>query len=109
MNAEADRFVSVCKPQFEALFTRVNTLDEAVRGNGKPGLNQRVRDLERCEGLRGKLFWIAVGLAVSVIGSVVSALAVAHVMRQRPVDPATAAPAPALSATLDPVKEVQRP
>ena len=108
MDNIACRIIEI-RADLDALKTRAEEFNRDLNGNGKPGLNQRVRDLERCEGLRGKLFWIAVGLAVSVIGSVVSALAVAHVMRQRPVDPATAAPAPALSATLDPVKEVQRP
>ena len=75
MNAEADRFVSVCKPQFETLFTRVNALDESVRGNGKPGLNQRVRDLERCETWRGKVFWMLIGAVISMLTAVATVAA----------------------------------
>ena len=75
MSTEAERFSSVCKPQFETLFTRVNALDESVRGNGKPGLNQRVRDLERCETWRGKVFWMHIGAVISMLTAVVTVAA----------------------------------
>jgi len=43
-------------------------LDEAVRGNGKPGLILRIDRLERARAVHGKVVW---GLAAGALGIMV--------------------------------------
>jgi hypothetical protein len=70
-----DQWNDVCRSAFEKIERKIDRIDEAVRGNGKPGLNQRVADLEAMERRRSRLMWIviaavvvsSVNLAVSLI------------------------------------------
>ncbi|HOD84957.1 MAG: hypothetical protein BWX88_05193 [Planctomycetes bacterium ADurb.Bin126] len=63
------QFESVCKPEFEAINEKLDRLDEAIRGNGKPGIQLRLDRLEAAERARGKLIWLIAGSAVSLAGS----------------------------------------
>jgi hypothetical protein len=53
---------------------KLDRLDEAIRGNGKPGLRQRLERLEEAEGSRRRLTWIVVGAFVSAGASAVMQL-----------------------------------
>ena len=44
---------------------KLDRLDEAIRGNGRPGLRQRLERLEEAEGSRRRLTWIVLGAFVS--------------------------------------------
>ncbi len=36
-----------CKNEFRAIHTKLDSMDEAIRGNGKPGINTRLDRLEQ--------------------------------------------------------------
>ena len=51
--------------QFAAIHAKLDSLDEAIRGNGKPGLLVRVDRIERDARRNGKLIWLIAGAIVS--------------------------------------------
>ncbi len=53
-----DRFDDICKPEFESIHTKLDKLDESIRGNGKPGIQLRLDRLEKAEAVRSRLLWI---------------------------------------------------
>lgn len=57
---------------------RIERIDHAVRGNGRPGLNTRVTILERFRDGASQLVWLVVGSAIAAVCSAGAALA--HVM-----------------------------
>ena len=67
MCSEADQYDRVCKGEFAAIHTKLDRLDEAVRGNGKPGIQLRLDRLEAAEAVRGRLVWLLVGAAVTLV------------------------------------------
>jgi type IV secretory pathway component VirB8 len=60
------QYERVCKDEFASIHAKLDRLDEAIRGNGKPGLQLRLDRLEAAERTRGKLIWIVVGAAVTL-------------------------------------------
>ena len=48
----------------EVIHTKLDRLDEAVRGNGKPGILIRLDRLEQDAKRQSKLVWLIVGAAV---------------------------------------------
>lgn len=67
-----DQYDSVCKSEFSALHSKLDRLDEAVRGNGKPGIQTRLDRLEQDKLTRGKLGWFAVGALTTLASSVIA-------------------------------------
>jgi len=65
----ADRYELVCKAEFSELHAKLDRLDEAIRGNGRPGVQVRLDRLESADRSRSKLLWIIVGAAVTLAGS----------------------------------------
>ncbi len=61
-----DRFEDVCKPEFESIHTKLDKLDESIRGNGKPGIQLRLDRLESAEAVRSQLLWIIAGATVTL-------------------------------------------
>ena len=55
-----------CQNQFESIHRKLDRLDEAVRGNGKPGIQLRLDRLEAAEAVRSRLLWIIAGSVVSL-------------------------------------------
>ena len=55
-----------CQNQFESIHNKLDRLDEAIRGNGKPGIQLRLDRLEAAEKSRAKLIWIIVGAAATL-------------------------------------------
>ncbi len=60
------------KAEFAAIHRKLDRLDEAIRGNGKPGILIRLDRLEQDAKRQGKLIWIVVGTCVTGLGSMVS-------------------------------------
>ena len=60
------QFEQVCKPEFDAINAKLDRLDEAIRGNGKPGIQLRLDRLEAAEKSRTRLIWLIVGSAVTL-------------------------------------------
>ncbi len=73
MCAGSEQYERVCKGEFASVHTKLDRMDEAIRGNGKPGIQIRLDRLETAAAKRSKVLWM-------VLGSVVT-LAVAAVWR----------------------------
>jgi len=66
MACDEDRYEAVCKQEFADLHTKLDRMDEAIRGNGKPGIQRRLDRLEMAEAVRSRLAWLIVGAAVTL-------------------------------------------
>ena len=66
MAGEAEQYERVCRNEFAELHAKLDRLDEAIRGNGKPGLQRRLDRLEALEAVRSRLTWLVVGAAVTL-------------------------------------------
>jgi hypothetical protein len=60
------QYERVCKGEFSAIHAKLDRLDEAIRGNSKPGIQLRLDRLEAAEAVRSKLLWIIAGSVVSL-------------------------------------------
>jgi len=71
MSGCSEQFEQFCKPQFDSIHTKLDKLDEAIRGNGKPGILVRLDRLESAEMTRSRLLWIIAGSTVTLaVGAV---------------------------------------
>ena len=61
----------VCKKEFESIQAKLDRLDEAIRGNSKPGIQLRLDRLEWAAAVRSKLLWV---IAASVVSLAVAAV-----------------------------------
>ena len=66
MSCENQQYEKVCQGEFASIHTKLDRLDEAIRGNGKPGIQLRLDRLESAEAVRSKLLWIIAGSVVSL-------------------------------------------
>ena len=66
MCAESDQYDRVCKGEFASIHTKLDRMDEAIRGNGKPGIQLRLDRLELAAAKRSKLFWMVLGCVVTL-------------------------------------------
>ena len=61
----------VCRGEFASVHLKLDKLDEAIRGNGKPGIQLRLDRLESAEAVRSRLMWIIAGSTVTLaVGAV---------------------------------------
>lgn len=63
----------VCEKHFESIHGKLDRLDEAVRGNGKPGILIRLDRLEQDARRQGRLLWLLIGAGITVLTSIVIA------------------------------------
>lgn len=61
-----DQYGRVCKGEFASIHVKLDRMDEAIRGNGKPGIQLRLDRLEAAEAVRSKLLWIIAGSTVTL-------------------------------------------
>jgi len=66
VSCDSDQYDRVCSGEFAAIHTKLDRMDEAIRGNGKPGIQLRLDRLESAEAVRSKLLWIIAGSVVSL-------------------------------------------
>ncbi len=66
MSDGCEHYEQVCKVEFAAMHTKLDRLDEAIRGNGKTGIQVRLDRLEAARRFRSRLIWIIVGAAVTL-------------------------------------------
>ena len=71
MGCETAQYEAVCKGEFAELHAKLDRLDEAIRGNGKPGLQRRLDRLEMAEAMRSRLVWLVVGATVTLAATAV--------------------------------------
>ena len=73
MTCKNDQYDDVCKQEFAELHTKLDVIDVALRGNGKPGIQVRLDRLEQERISRSKVTWFIIGALTTVAGSIVSA------------------------------------
>ena len=61
-----------CKTSFEVLFAKIDKLDEAIRGNGKPGILIRLDRLEQSAKTQAKLIWLILGALGTCIATAIA-------------------------------------
>lgn len=64
-----------CREQFTHVIRKIDRLDVAVRGNGKPGINVRLDRLEQWRGRQRRLAVLVVGGLSSLVGAIVAIVA----------------------------------
>ena len=61
-----DQYEEICRREFKEINRKLDQMDRAVRGNGKPGILIRLDRLEQSESTRNKLLWLIAGSAATV-------------------------------------------
>lgn len=69
-------FRAACEREFAEIHQKLDRLDEAIRGNGKPGIALRLDRIEQDARRLGRLVWLAAGSALTAIASLLAARAV---------------------------------
>lgn len=64
--AGQDRYRRFCEGEFAAIRAKLDRLDEAIRGNSRPGIQLRLDRLEAAEAMRSRLLWIIAGSTVAL-------------------------------------------
>ena len=62
----SDQYERVCKGEFASIHTKLDRLDDAIRGNGKPGIQLRLDRLESAAAKRNKVLWMVLGCVVTL-------------------------------------------
>ena len=62
----SEQYETICKGEFSELHVKLDRMDVAIRGNGKPGLNTRLDRLEQDAKRQARLIWLIVGAAVTL-------------------------------------------
>jgi len=57
----SQQYETTCKDEFAELHRKLDRIDEALRGNGRPGLQMRLDRLEQDRLGRSRFFWLALG------------------------------------------------
>ena len=66
MSDDCDRYKPVCQDEFASIHRKLDTLDEAIRGNGKPGIQLRLDRLEGSERTRSRVLWLLIGAGATL-------------------------------------------
>ena len=74
MTCHNEQYETVCKGEFAELHKKLDSMDHAIRGNGKPGIQLRLDRLEQEKLTRSKVVWFLLGIAASVGGSLLTSL-----------------------------------
>lgn len=69
-----DEMRTLIREELEAVEGKIDTLDSAIRGNGTPGLKQRVASLEQSRTLNKKLWGSILAVVVAVAGAMATKL-----------------------------------
>lgn len=64
-------FRAACEREFAEIRVKLDRLDEAIRGNGKPGIALRLDRLEQDAKRQSRLIWMIVGSGVTAFASAV--------------------------------------
>ena len=66
MCSDTEQYDRVCRGEFAEIHAKLDRLDEAIRGNGRPGIQLRLDRLEAAERSRSRLIWIIAGSALTL-------------------------------------------
>ena len=67
------QYERVCKDEFASIHAKLDRLNEAIRGNGRPGITVRLDRLEQDAKRQARLLWLVVGSAITAFASVLVA------------------------------------
>jgi hypothetical protein len=73
---DGNQYEKICKDEFGSMHTKLDRLDEAIRGNGKVGITTRLDRLERAAAVRSRLLWLITASSVTAAASLVVAVIV---------------------------------
>ena len=62
----SEQYETICKSEFSELHVKLDRMDEAIRGNGKPGIQLRLDRIEQDSKRQARLVWLIVGAAVTL-------------------------------------------
>jgi hypothetical protein len=65
-----------CQQQFDILFEKLDRIDVAIRGNGKPGIIVRLDRLEQSAKSQAKLIWLLVGAVAAGLTTAIATILV---------------------------------
>ena len=65
MCPDTEQYDRVCRGEFSEINIKLDRLDVAIRGNGKPGIQRRLDRLEESAAIRSRLLWIIAAAAVT--------------------------------------------
>jgi len=65
MTDEETQYEIVCKGEFVEIGSKLDRIDSALRGNGKPGINTRLDRLEQDAKRMGKIVWLVLGACIT--------------------------------------------
>ena len=71
----SSEFRDACEHEFAEIRVKLDRLDEAIRGNGKPGIALRLDRLEQDARRYAKLVWMVIGSTITAFASVLVVLA----------------------------------
>jgi len=74
MTCSNEQYENVCQNEFAEINKKLDGLDEAIRGNGKPGIQVRLDRLEQDRSNRSKVTWFLMGIVSTVAGSVATTM-----------------------------------
>lgn len=60
-----EQYERVCKDEFALVHEKLDRIDAALRGNGKPGINTRLDRLEQDAKRVSRVVWIVCGACVT--------------------------------------------
>jgi len=63
-----------CQQQFDILFEKLDRIDVAIRGNGKPGILIRLDRLEQSAKSQAKLIWLLVGAVAAGLTTAIATI-----------------------------------
>jgi len=72
----SDDFRSACEREFAELHRKLDRLDEAIRGNGKPGIIVRLDRLEQSAKSQAKIIWLLVGAVAAGLTTAIATILV---------------------------------
>jgi hypothetical protein len=65
-----------CQQQFDILFEKLDRIDVAIRGNGKPGIIVRLDRLEQSAKSQAKLIWLLAGAVAAGLTTAIATILV---------------------------------
>ena len=70
----SQQYDTICRDEFAELHRKLDRIDEALRGNGRPGLQMRLDRLEQDRLSRSRVFWLALGTVGTCAATAVAML-----------------------------------
>lgn len=70
----AEQIREVIREELDPIHAQLTVIDHSIRGNGSPGLKQRVSILEESRHIQSRLWMTLCGFLLGILGTVVTNL-----------------------------------